>query len=31
MKNSEKIYQVKVIGYTKDNKPIEKLVCINED
>jgi hypothetical protein len=29
MKESEKIYQVKIIGFTSEGKPIRKLVCIN--
>lgn len=29
MKESEKIYQIKVIGYDKNNNEIKKAVCIN--
>jgi len=30
MKESDKIYQEKQVGTTKDGKPILKLVCIND-
>jgi len=29
MKESEKIYQIQVIGYDKDGNEIKKAVCIN--
>jgi len=31
MKESEKIYQCIVIGYTETGEPIRKFVCINDD
>lgn len=30
MKESEKIYQEKIIRYTKDGIPIRKMICIND-
>ena len=29
MKESEKIYKIKIIGYDKNGKEIKKAICIN--